>query len=255
MDTTMPMPGHGHNSGNMLADQVDAEKAPALLHEAQELAGVVDAWAATVRELADEAEAQKARDLLAKLTAREKEIEETRKAEKEPHLAAGRAVDEKWRKPAALLAACKKPIQALLKGWLDREKARLAAEQAAAGAEAERLAREAEAARKAAEEQRHISAAVEAEAAEKRAAKAAATAQKAAAARPQVASASGGARRLTVRTTFRARMTSYPLAVRHYANHPEVVAVLEILASDEARTSRGTAQIPGFEIIAEEYVA
>lgn len=253
MDSVMP--AIGHNSGNMLADRVDAEKAPALLHEAQELAGVVDAWTSTVKEIAAEDEAQKARDLLAKLTAREKEIEKTRKAEKEPHLAAERAVDEKWRKPAALLAACKEPIQALLKGWLDREKARLAAEQAAARAEAERLAREAAAARKAAEDQRGVSATVEAEEAEKRAAEAAMAAQKAAAARPQVASASGGARRVSVRTTFRARLINYPAAVRHYANNPEVVAVLERLASSDVRAAKGKIQIPGFEIVSEETVA
>ena len=251
----MDAPMIGHNSGNMLADQIDAAKAPALLHEAQELAGVVDAWTETVKEIADEDEAAKARDLLAKLTAREKEIAAAHKAEKDPHLAAGRAVDEKWRTPAALLAACKAPIQLLLKGWLDREKARLASEKAAARAEADRLAREAEAARKAAVEQRRVGAAVEAEQAEKRAAEAAAAAQKAETARPRVASATGGARAASVRVTFAARLTSFPAAVRHYANHAEIVAVLEKLASADARAAKGNIQIPGFEVVSKETVA
>ena len=252
MDTNFRPAGIGDNS---LAAMQDNDRLPALLHEAQELAGVVDVWVMRVPAIEDEEQAGKARDLLAKLTARIKEAEDARVAEKEPHLAAGRAVDARYKPVGAMLSACVQPIKTLLGAWLKREQARIDAEKAAARAEADRLAREAEAARKAAEAAGKVAAAVAAEQAAERAQAAAVVARQAEAARPQVVSASGGARKASLRVTYAARLVNFPIACRRYANHPEVVAVLEKLASAEARAAKGAGIIPGFEIVAQETVA
>lgn len=249
MDSTPPTIGH-----NSLAAAEESSKLPEFLHEAQELVQIVDEWIDAVPEIERSDDAERARDFLGKLTAREKQIEDARKAEKQPFLDAGRSVDDKWREPASLIAACKAPIQKLLKGWLDKEKARLKAEEAAQRAEALRLAKEAEeAARKAAEERAGVSAAIVAEQAAKRAAEASAAAHKAASARPQVASASGGARRVSIRETWRAEVSDFGRAVKHYWNSPELVAALERLASADAR--KGAREIPGFIVYSEEKVA
>lgn len=239
----------GHNS---LANQQTADAAINLTHEAQELSRVVDAWVAKVPEIATEAEAQDARDLLAKLTARGKSAEDARKAEKQPHLDAAREVDARYEPIKTLLAACAAPIKRLLEGWLRKERERQAAEAAAARAEAERLAADAA---KAASAQRSIADTAAAQVATQRAEAAAAEARLAEAAKTQVASAVGGARAATLRRTWFAKLVSVPLACRRYGNHPDVIAVLEKLASADVRAAKGKISIPGFEVQYKESVA
>ena len=80
-------------------------------------------------------------------------------------------------------------------------------------------------------------------------------ARRAEAAKTQVASASGGARNAALRRTWFAKLISVPLACRRYGNHPDVVAVLERLASAEVRAAKGKISIPGFDVQYRESVA
>ncbi len=249
MDT--PLPGIGHN---MLADAERADLLPTLLHDAQELVKVVDAWRAKVPTIDNEERAVAARDLLAKLLEREKKVEEARKEEKEPFLEAGRAVDAKWAEPKALLAACIPPVKTLLDGWLKRERVRQQAEAAKAAAEAAEAKRKADEAAHAAAKAKTTALEIDAQRAAKRAQAAIDAAQQAARAKPQVQS-TVGARALSVRRTFSARLTNFPLACRHYANRPELLELLERLASADARAAKGNITLPGFEIVESEGVA
>lgn len=248
MDNIMPA-GIGDNS---LAAQQDADRLPELLREAQELGKIVDVWSSQIPEIGTADQAGQARDLLAKLTARGKEAEEARKAEKQPHLDAARDVDARYEPLKTLLAACAAPVKRLLEGWLQRERERQELEAAAARLEAKRLADEAA---KAAQQAGSVAAAAAAQVSMQRAEEASATARKAEAAKPQVASAVGGARAAALRRTWFAKLVSVPLACRRYGSHPEVVAVLEKLASAEVRAAKGKITIPGFSVEYKESVA
>lgn len=225
---------------------------PNLMHEAQELAKVVDVWSAQVPEIETADQAGHARDLLAKLTARGKEAEDARKAEKQPHLEAARDVDARYEPLKALLSACAAPVKRLLEGWLRRERERQELEAAAARLEAQRLADEAA---KAAEQAKSVAASATAQVAMQRAEEAAASARKAESVKTQVASAVGGARAAALRRTWFAKLVSVPLACRRYGSHPDVVVVLERLASADVRAANGKISIPGFEVQYRESVA
>lgn len=217
--------------------------AAADIDEAERYAAVVDEW--TAKGIADDLAAGKARDLQARLTQLHKQLDEQRRIEKEPHLSAAKAVDEKYRHALTVYDRCKKSIGTLLTGWLQREQKRLDAERAAAEAEARRLADEAR--RAAAEAEKSTLAAIQAEQATKAAEDAALRAQRAAQAKPQAESAHGGTRRAALRTTYHAKVTSFGPAVKQYWGRSEIVEVLERLASADARA--GKREIPGFEIL------
>lgn len=229
----------GHNS---LAASADVEAA-------DRFAEVVDERVA--KGISDDAEASRVRDLLAELTKRRNALDEQRKVEKEPHLQAGKAVDAKYKRPLDIYDACKKRVGDLLAGWLRKEQDRIAAERAAADAEARRLADEAR--RAAAESDASTIAAIEAETAFRKAEEAAKAAHRLSVARPQVESGHGNARRATLRVTRYAKVADFAKAVNAYWGNQEVVAVLERLASADARA--GKASIPGFEILERSNVA
>lgn len=229
----------GHNS---LAASADVEAA-------DRFAAGVDEWIA--KGIGDEVAASRVRDLLAELTRRRNTLDEQRKAEKEPHLQAGKAVDAKYKRPLDIYDACKKRVGDLLAGWLRKEQDRIVAERAAADAEARRLTEEAR--RAAAESDASTIAAIEAETAFRKAEEAAKAAQRLSAARPQVESGHGNARRATLRVTRYAKVADFAKAVKTYWAHPDVCAVLERLASADARA--GKASIPGFEILERSNVA
>lgn len=228
------------------------DRVPTLLKEAQELSGVVDAWTKKITEISTDDEAQQIRDLQAKLTGRLAEVEIDRMLEKRPYLDAGKAVDARYDPVKKLLEACITPIQSFLTNWLRRERDRQWAEAAEARKEVIRLSNEADAARKAMQTQRTVDSTVAAVEADKRAADALLAMDEAMRAKPQVASASGGARKAALRTTWYAVCTSVPLACRRYGQHPDVIEVFEKLASAEARSAKGNIELPGFEIKSRE---
>lgn len=227
---------------NSMAAELDAA-------DAGKYAAVVDEWQA--QGVADELAAARLRDLQAQLTRLHKQLDEQRAAEKEPHARAAKAIDDKYRPVLAIYDACKKRVGILLAGWLRKEQDRLAQERAAAEAEARRLAEEAR--RAAAEAEKSTMAAIDAERAIRAAEDASKAAALAASARPQVASAHGAARRATLRTSWHAKVASFGPAVKSYWGHADVVAVLEKLASADARA--GKRQIAGFIIESKETVA
>lgn len=163
-----------------------------------------------------------------------KDIDKTRKAEKEPHLEAGRAVDGTYM-----------PLAKEAKDAPDSLKARLSAHLR----EQERIAREAaaEAARKAEEERQRVEAekAVsmpadedaleqEAEAAEIQAAAAAAQADKA-----RTAKGSHGLMASGLKTKREVVITDPVGLVRHFHKHPDVIEVCHKLAKAAVRAAKG----------------
>lgn len=187
-----------------------------------------------------------------------KEIEDTRKREKEPHLEAGRAVDAAYSPLVSKADAIRKAIADAIQKHLKAKKA-----------EAERIAREkAEAARKIEEEARAKAAAEAAAAApqddvfaefmaatapapeEVETAKAeAAEAVKAVAAAARVDSASGWANSVGIRKAQKvAQITDLAAAAAFYAGRqsPELEAVILKIANAEIRAAKGAAvNIPG----------
>lgn len=188
-------------------------------------------------------------NLLNMLRAAEKKAEEARKAEKEPHLEAGRAVDAKF-KPLLERAkqageACKKAIAPWL-AKLEAEK-RAAAEKARQEAEEKRrIAEEAIRARDAA----NLEQAAAAEALLKEAKKAEAAASRAE--KDGAKAGNGIGRAVSLRTEYRPVLVDELAARRHYyeTRHAELLAFLQSLAEQDVRA--GKREIPGFDIITEQ---
>ncbi|MGO4337806.1 hypothetical protein AB4037_23095 [Labrys sp. KB_33_2] len=107
--------GIGHNSGSTL-DQIVADMAE---------------WDAMARKLmaagaiTDQATADKMSDIATKFGEFEKAATAEHKAEKEPHLNAGRAVDAKWKPVTDKAARAKSSAKTVVGEWLKAEKARL----------------------------------------------------------------------------------------------------------------------------------
>lgn len=236
----------GHNKGPVF----NVEVVDALAKEASEIADAASEWAKF--EITTETKAGELKDFLDAARAKHKEIEERRKAEKQPFLDAGRDIDAAFKKVTSVIEAAGKIAKAPLEAFL-REQQRLADERKRAEQEAaRRAAEEAERERLIAERNQNAAAMVEAE--EK--AKAAAEAAKAAAeaARARVSSATGsGASSTSLRTVRSARISNINQAMLHYRDRPELSEVITRMANADIRASRGASiAIPGIEIIEEK---
>lgn len=185
-----------------------------------------------------------------------KEIEESRKSEKEPHLEAGRAVDAAY-KPLADTTAS---VQAKLKKQLlafQQEKERAAAIAAREAAEALRKAQEEEA--KAEPEDDPFLAAmatpapdVAVAAADLKAASEAVTASR------KVETVSSGFRALSRRVKWSAKITDPVALATHYAaaGKIELMETLQKMADSDARHAKGSPlNLPGAEAVSEEVLA
>lgn len=187
--------------GDNRAPLYDQDAYAALEKRLAELADAGGKWL-DLGEVTDEAQAARLVDAIAQVKKHSGEIEKTRKAAKQPHLDAGRAVDaafDRLLKPISTLSA---KMGALLTAWQIRERDRKAAEQRQREAEA-RAAEEA--ARKAAVEAEARNDVIGAAAAEEAAAEAAKAAKQAA--KPvtvRTESATGGARTAGLRTYHKA---------------------------------------------------
>lgn len=183
-----------------------------------------------------------------------KMVDDARKEQKRPYDEAAKAVQDVFRKPLETLDFAIKRVGQLQTRWLQSEKARekdrkrqeqLAARKAQE--DADRLAREAEA-------RNDVAGIAEAEAARKEADKAAKAAEKPASVR--AGSATGGARTVSLRTTYRCEVEHRGPALAHFRDHPEVIALIERLASAEVRAQQGEKIAPqGFKLIKEEKAA
>ena len=170
--------------------------------------------------------------------------------EKEPHLTAGRAVDEKWRLPRQMVETAKEACSKALGAW----QAKIEAAQKARAEEARRIAEEArekaEEAARAAQESADLKAAEEAIAAAEFARKAEIGAQSAENATPKVKNRAGKA--VGLRTYYTPTLTDPVLAIRHFwpAHKDEFSEILTRLAQREVNC--GAREIPGFTITEEK---
>lgn len=235
-DDEPPAPSIGHN---LPADPHDALK---LEYEAEkELAAEL-----LKKEVKTEGQASQIAILSKRIAAVTKKATDLHKVEKQPHLDAGRAVDEKWRylkeDPADLSKRLKRHLDAFLleQQRLERER------QEAARREEERLRREAEeAARKVAEADQQSEA--ERQAAIDRARQleqeAAAKAKEAEA---KNASAGRTGARVSLRTFVEPKITDYDALLMALKDRPEIREVVESLSK---RAAKSGVSLPGMEIV------
>jgi hypothetical protein len=189
-------------------------------------------------------------NLLNMIRQAEKEAEAARKAEKEPHLEAGKAVDAKYKPLADRCKLAADGIKKALTPWLEKAEAEKRAKAEAARIEAEEKARAAAAAHRKAAEAADLAAAEQAEkliAEAKKAERIAGKAEK------SHASASGGiGRAASLRTVPVVKLTDPNAAIRHYWQraYSEIEALLISLAERDARA--GARTIPGFTVTEEK---
>ncbi|MHB9879135.1 hypothetical protein ACSMXM_05675 [Pacificimonas sp. ICDLI1SI03] len=191
-----------------------------------------------------EADAEAVSKILDELRRLSSDAEKARKAEKEPHLAAGRAVDDKWKALKEPSTMAVNAAKAALKPWLDAKEAeqRKAAEDARA--EADRLQREAQEAYRKADAD-NLAARQEAERQRKDAEQAEIAANRAEKAK---AHATGGQRAVGLRTVKVLHVDDERALAKHYwqAKHDIVTAFYRDLAEKDMRA--GVAAIPGCRI-------
>lgn len=175
-----------------------------------------------------------------------KEIEETRKLVKQPHLDAGAAVDAAYNPLKARVEETARAVKKMVETWAIAEKAKAEAVAEAARKKAE------EAAKLAAEADPFLQdddAVVEA-------VTAAQTAQVQAKAASQVVSASGAGRASGLKPYRFADVKDPKAMVAHYAEHPDVLGAATKLANAAIRAAKGgPVNIPGVEVKTEMRLA
>lgn len=234
----------------------DADVVAAHEKRLRELADAGGAWL-DLGKIETEEQAGKLNDFITQARAAMKAIEDDRKAAKKPHLDAGAAVDGRFKTLTTpldtLIGKLKRPLAAYLAEKQRAEDARKAAEREAARKaqeEADRLRREAEA-------RNDVIAQAEGEKAAKAAEKAAKAAEKPA--RANVASATGGGRTMSSRTTYRAEVENVNRAFSFFRDHqfwgPKLVETMQRMAEAERRDAEGVNEIPGVKFHEERSVA
>ncbi|MEQ1407735.1 hypothetical protein ABK249_22705 [Neorhizobium sp. Rsf11] len=175
-----------------------------------------------------------------------KKATDLHKVEKQPHLDAGRAVDNKWRELKEEPDALSKRLKRHMDDYL-REQQRIEAErQRKAQEEADRKRREAEEAARLAAVANDDAAADEA----KRKQEEAAQAERDAQMRNATAGRTGA--RVALRTFVSARIVDYDRALRALSDHPEMKALVETLAN---RAVRAGVEVEGVERFEEQRAA
>ena len=247
MNDLSPIPPIGHNNppGPFLPEPLQAQLADFI-----DAAGV---WA-DLKTLDSQEQADKASDFVAGATKLEKALDAERTAQKRPHDDAAKAVQAFFAPELRKVELAKGAVKKLVADHL----ARVAAEERKAKAEAEaRAAAEAAAAAKAkaeAEARNDIAGIVAAEEAEKEAAKAQKAAAKPVTARAE--SATGAGRTMSLRTTYSCEVENAGPALSYYRSHPEVIALIERLATAEVRGQKGEKVAPqGFRLVKTETAA
>jgi hypothetical protein len=239
-------PGIGHNMPPVTTPPAE------IARKVYDYADKGAAWI-EVASIEDAEQASLLADFLSGAKALKKEVDAARVAAKKPFDEAAKAVQESFARLIAPLDLLVSKTSPKLADFATRERRaaeerRMAEQRAAAeaAAEAARLASEAQA-------RNDVVGQAEAEAAAKEAEKAAK-----AAARPvktNVQSATGGGRTMALRTMRFAVIDNASLAFMQFRDHPEVVAVLERLATAEIRSKEGRKQIPGFIVKEKESIA
>ncbi|MGV4796171.1 hypothetical protein [Rhizobium sp. F40D2] len=205
-----------------------------------------------------QAEADRAAIWSKRLSTIAKKATDLHKVEKQPHLDAGRNVDNKWRdlkeEPDALSKKLKRHMDAFLQEEARKERER----QAAARAEADRIQREADAARVAAEkaaakndnDAASIAAQNNAIAEAERLAQQAAQAERDAQARNASAGRTGA--KVSLRTFVFAEITDFDALLLALRDRVEIKEVVETLAN---RAARSGVELAGMAIRSEQRAA
>lgn len=236
------MAGLGHNS----ALPYDPEVAEALEARVRELADAGGAWL-DLGAVENDEQAGKLNDFLTQTRTCEKDIEAARKAAKKPHEDAGKAVDAKFKTMATPLGTLAAKLKAILTAFATEKQRKQDEERRLQQEEARRQQEEADRLRREAEARNDVIAQAQAEAAAKEAEKGAKAAQKPA--RAQIASATGGGRTMSIRTTHRAEIENMNKAFSFFRDHPffgpKLREVLQQMAEAERRAAEGVNEIPG----------
>lgn len=241
-DDEPPAPAIGHN---LPSDPLEALK---LEFEAEkEQAEAFMKTPITTQDQADRAAIWSKR-----LSALTKRATDLHKVEKQPHLDAGRSVDDKWRvlkeEPDALSKKLKRHMDNYLleQQRLERERQRIAQEEAdRKRREADALARKADESDQQSENERNAARA-EAERLQREAAQA----EKEAQAKNAQAGRTGA--RVSLRTFVSARIVDYDKALLALASHPEMKALVETLAN---RAIKAGVELAGVERYEEQRAA
>lgn len=244
----------GHNN----PPPYDPEKHATLRQRVNTFAEAAGAWR-DIKKIEVEEDAARLRDFIAGAQKIAKDVEKARTDDKAPHRERAEAVDKAYKALVDVIDRTVTSVKPLLAAYLAEqerkaaeERARKAAEAAAAKAEADRLAAEAAA---------RNDVVGEVEAAE--AAKTAARLEKAAAkpVKVGVASFSGAAKSAGLRTVRTVEITNINQVFMHYRAHQDVADVLARLAAADVRAAGVDtpaadieARIPGIRIIEERKI-
>ena len=243
--------GIGHNGGPAMTPFA------ALKAQADERIDTANRWITERPTITDAAMAEKATGFRDQLAATYKATEAQRKADKEPHMLAAKAVDAQYAPVLSLLESAGKAIKAKITDYLVAEQAKADAERRAREAEARRKADEAAAAQRRAEEEARKAGgdALRSQAAAEASARAAADAAKAAA-EPARATIKGdyNARAVSLRSTWTAEMIDEAAAWKHYQKNPAVRAAalakaLELATADAKAFKDAERAPPGFRFV------
>lgn len=196
-------------------------------------------------------QSQKATDFVSGARAVFKKIDDERKSQKKPHDDAGKAVQEFFAPLLKKIELAADKVKELQAAFLKKERDREEAERRELERKAREEAEAAEAARAAAEARNDLSGMVDAEEAKKAAEKAASGPAKAAA-----ASATGAGRAMSLRKVYSCTVENRGPALSYFRDHPEVIALIERLATAEVRSQQGEKTAPpGFRLNVEEKAA
>ncbi|MGO7089441.1 hypothetical protein AB9E14_23485 [Rhizobium leguminosarum] len=240
----------GHNQ------PADLDPYEALLHEFASEKEQAEAF--MKKPITKQAEADRAAIWSKRLSTIAKKATDLHKVEKQPHLDAGRNVDNKWRElkeePDAISKKLKRHMDAFLQEEARKERER----QTAARAEADRIQREADAARvaaeKAAAKNDNDAAAIAAQnnaiAEAERLAQQAAAAERDAQARNASAGRTGA--KVSLRTFVFAEVTDFDALLMALKDRPEIKEVVDTLAN---RAARSGVELAGMAIRSEQRAA
>lgn len=247
--TTEPLRGIGDNNP---PEPTPFER---LKVEADERIDTANRWITERPTITDSAMAEKATGFRDQLAATYKATEAQRKADKEPHMLAAKAVDAQYAPVLSLLESAGKAIKAKITDYLVAEQAKADAERRAREEAAWQARIQAEKDKYAAEEAAKGGDVLRAQATAEASAKAAADAAKAAE-EPVRATIKGdyNARAVTLRSSWSAEVTDEAGALKHYAKHPQVRAAalakaLDLATADAKALKDATRAPPGFRFV------
>lgn len=238
-----PTPGIGHNTDPFTESSIRVE----------ELVETANKWVTECPEIKDEDQAGRANDFRNQIRAAKKKNEETRKSETDPLTQQAKAIKAKYDALTPFLDECFSRLGDLVTPWLDKLEAAKQEEARIAREEADELRREAEEKAKKVEEGtgHSIQAAVEA----KQATEAAEVADKTAVSisKEKVQVKGDMSDKATgFRTTWAAKLIDPEKAFDYYKDNLKLIALLESLASADARGGRR--RIPGFDVTSKRSV-